>query len=167
MKRLAIALPLAAALIAGLTGCTDATKEDSASTAVTSPPAESIDPNLPAKEKVAQSDLIKSVDESTGKYGGVFITVEMSPQQAGWDAEQLVKSAPLVPVKAIKKHYKGKQVDGVLVRIVGEVVDQYGNEDPNGLIATWRMDSDFKKVNIDNLDYEQLWDLGGKIMVKL
>ncbi|MET8220775.1 hypothetical protein [Streptomyces hirsutus] len=167
MKKIAVILPLSAVLIAGLTGCIDTTKEDSASAAVTSPSAESIDPNLPAKEKVAQSDLIRSMEEKTGKEGGVFITVEMSPQQAGWDAEQVVKSAPMVPVKAIKKYYKGKQVDGVLVRIVGEIVDQYGNEDPNGLIATWRMDSDFKKVNIKNLEYEQLWDLGGKVLVKL
>lgn len=91
----------------------------------------------------------------------------MSPQQAGWNAEQVVKSAPTVPVKAIKEHYKGQQVDGVLVRILGKIVDKYGNEDPNGLIATWRMDSDFKKVNIKNLNYRQLWDLGGRVLVKL
>ncbi|WP_143203911.1 hypothetical protein [Streptomyces sp. CB02400] len=167
MKKLAIVLPLSAVLIVGLTGCSDTVAEDSAPAATASPAAESIDPNLPAKEKVAQSDLIKSVEEKSGKDGGIFITVEMSPQQAGWDTEQVVKSAPMVPVKAIKKHYKGKQVDGVLVRIVGEIVDQYGNEDPNGLIATWRMDSDFKKVNIKNLDYKQLWNLGGKVLVKL
>ncbi|MFJ8540802.1 hypothetical protein ACIRFH_02085 [Streptomyces sp. NPDC093586] len=167
MKRLAFAMPLSAALIFGLAGCIDATETGSASKAADSAPVETIDPNLPAKEKVAQTTLIKTVEESAGEHGGVFITVVMSPQQAGWDAEQVVKSAPMVPVKAIKKYYKGKQVDGVLVRIVGEITDEYGNSDPNGLIATWRMGSDFEKVNIDNLEYEQLWDLGGNVRVRL